>query len=41
MKRYGKIYYIRPETIDEYKKDHAEIWPKNEKAYKWCKFLMF
>jgi L-rhamnose mutarotase len=28
MKRYGKIYYIRPESMNEYKKDHDEIWPE-------------
>ena len=25
--RYGKLYRIRPESIEEYKKAHDEIWP--------------
>jgi len=31
MARYGKLYKIRPESIDEYEKAHAEMWPEMQK----------
>ena len=31
MARYGKIYRIRPESIEEYKKAHEEMWPEMQK----------
>jgi len=32
--RYGMIYRIRPESIDEYEKAHAEMWPEMEELIK-------
>ena len=34
MARYGMIYRIRPESIDEYEKAHAEMWPEMEELIK-------
>ena len=28
MKRYGQIIGIKPETLEEYKKYHAAVWPE-------------
>src|SRR4051794_3119575 len=28
MRRYGMVIGIRPETLDEYKHLHAEVWPR-------------
>ena len=28
MQKFGKLYRIRPESIDEYEKAHAEMWPE-------------
>ena len=27
MKRYGMVLKVRPESFEEYKKYHAEVWP--------------
>jgi len=27
LKRYGSVFRIRPELVEEYKKAHDEIWP--------------
>ena len=27
-KRYGKVIYIKPEKLEEYKKLHSAVWPK-------------
>jgi L-rhamnose mutarotase len=32
MKRYGSVFRIRPEMVQEYKKAHDEIWPDMAKA---------
>jgi len=34
MPRYGKLYKIRPESIDEYEKAHKEMWPEMSKLIK-------
>ena len=34
MARYGKLYRIRPESIDEYEKAHQEMWPEMQKLIK-------
>ena len=34
MQRYGKLYRIRPESIDEYEKAHREMWPEMSKLIK-------
>ena len=28
MKRYGQLICIKPETLEEYKKYHAAVWPE-------------
>ena len=28
MQRYGSVIKLRPEKLDEYKKLHANVWPK-------------
>ncbi len=32
MKRYGSVFRIRPEMVQEYRKAHDEIWPDMAKA---------
>ena len=34
MARYGKLYRIRPGSIDEYEKAHKEMWPEMQKLIK-------
>jgi len=34
MARYGKLYRIRPESIEEYKKAHDKIWPEMSELIK-------
>ena len=36
MKRYGSLIRIRPESIDEYKKLHADVWPQVLDTIKKC-----
>ncbi len=32
MKRYGSVFRIKPELVQEYKKKHDEIWPEMAEA---------
>ena len=34
MARYGKLYRIRPESMEEYQKAHDNVWPEMEKLIK-------
>ena len=36
MKRYGSIFGVRPEKLEEYKKLHAAVWPEVLRTIREC-----
>lgn len=36
MKRYGQVIKIKPEKVEEYKRLHANAWPKVNEMIKEC-----
>jgi L-rhamnose mutarotase len=41
MKRYGSVIKVKPEKLEEYKKLHANIWPRVAETIKECNIINY